>query len=54
MFKFNLGYKSDKTSIRSVKWIYAEGRASRLYVMGGSDYAPSNLLQVFEYFVYIL
>ncbi|BAT99874.1 hypothetical protein VIGAN_10141300 [Vigna angularis var. angularis] len=46
MFKFNLGYKSDKTSIRSVKWIYAEGRASRLYVMGGSDYAPSNLLQV--------
>ncbi|XP_052725899.1 uncharacterized protein LOC108335436 isoform X2 [Vigna angularis] len=45
MFKFNLGYKSDKTSIRSVKWIYAEGRASRLYVMGGSDYAPSNLLQ---------
>ncbi|XP_027909393.1 uncharacterized protein LOC114168683 isoform X1 [Vigna unguiculata] len=46
MFKFNLGYKSDKTSIRSVKWIYAEGRASRLYVMGGSDHAPSNLLQV--------
>ncbi|KAG4386602.1 hypothetical protein GLYMA_11G085900v4 [Glycine max] len=46
MFKFNLGYKSDKTSIGSVKWIYAEGKASRLYVMGGSDYAPSNLLQV--------
>jgi len=54
MFKFNLGYKSDKTSIRSVKWIYAEGRASRLYVMGGSDHAPSNLLQVFEYFAYII
>ncbi|KAK7406932.1 hypothetical protein VNO78_08568 [Psophocarpus tetragonolobus] len=46
IFKFNLGYKSDKTSIRSVKWIYAEGKASRLYVMGGSDYAPSNLVQV--------
>ncbi|XP_068468684.1 lethal(2) giant larvae protein homolog SRO77 [Phaseolus vulgaris] len=46
MFKFNLGYKSDKTSIRSVKWIYAEGRASRLYIMGGSGHAPSNFLQV--------
>ncbi|XP_020218072.1 uncharacterized protein LOC109801420 [Cajanus cajan] len=46
MFKFNLGYKSDKTSIGSVKWIYAEGKASRLYVMGASDYSPSNSLQV--------
>ncbi|KAL2348696.1 hypothetical protein Fmac_002696 [Flemingia macrophylla] len=42
MFKFNLGYKSDKTSIGSVKWIYAEGKVSRLYVMGAS----SNSLQV--------
>ncbi|KAK7367197.1 hypothetical protein VNO80_09206 [Phaseolus coccineus] len=33
-------------SQRSVKWIYAEGRASRLYDMGGSGYAPSNFLQV--------
>jgi len=54
MFKFNLGYKSDKTSIRSVKWIYAEGRASRLYIMGGSGHAPSNFLQVFEYCAYII
>ncbi|TKY70241.1 Syntaxin-binding protein 5 [Spatholobus suberectus] len=46
MFKFNLGYKSDKTSIGSAKWIYAEGKASRLYVMGASDYGPSNSLQV--------
>lgn len=53
MFKFNLGYKSDKTSIGSVKWICAEGKASRLYIMGASDYAPSNTLQVFEYFAYI-
>ncbi|KAK2427188.1 Transducin/WD40 repeat superfamily protein [Trifolium repens] len=36
MFKFNLGYKSDKTCIVSVKWIYAEGKASRLYVLGAS------------------
>ncbi|RDY11140.1 Syntaxin-binding protein 5, partial [Mucuna pruriens] len=46
MFKFNLGYKTDKISIGSVHWIYAEGKASRLYVMGASDYAPSNLMQV--------
>ncbi|XP_027193278.2 uncharacterized protein [Cicer arietinum] len=37
MFKFNLGYKSDKTCIESIKWIYAEGKASRLYVMGASN-----------------
>lgn len=36
MFKFNLGYKSEKICIGSVKWIYAEGKASRLYVMGAS------------------
>lgn len=49
IFKLNLGYKSDRISIRSVKWIYAEGKASRLYVMGAS-----NLLQVFEYFAHII
>ncbi|KAI5438541.1 hypothetical protein KIW84_024323, partial [Lathyrus oleraceus] len=37
MFKFNLGYKSDKTCIESVKWIYTEGKSSRLYVMGASN-----------------
>ncbi|XP_045813629.1 uncharacterized protein LOC123907410 [Trifolium pratense] len=37
MFKFNLGYKSDKTCIVSVKWIYAEGKTSRLYVLGASQ-----------------
>ncbi|KAL2334232.1 hypothetical protein Fmac_015445 [Flemingia macrophylla] len=44
--KLNLGYKLDKISIGSIKWVYAGGKASRLYVMGGSDYATSNLLQV--------
>lgn len=48
--KLNLGYKSDKISIRSIKWVYAGGKASRLYVMGASDYATSNLVQVFECF----
>ena len=46
--KLNLGYKSEKISIGSIKWVYAGGKASRLYVMGASDYATSNLLQVFE------
>ncbi|KAF7829057.1 Syntaxin-binding protein 5 [Senna tora] len=46
MFKLNLGYKSDKIPIGSVKWIYAEGKASRLYVIGASDFASPNLLQV--------
>ncbi|PNY10204.1 syntaxin-binding protein 5-like, partial [Trifolium pratense] len=45
MFKFNLGYKSDKTCIVSVKWIYAEGKTSRLYVLGASQ-----SMQVFEHF----
>ncbi|XP_061351439.1 uncharacterized protein LOC133296460 [Gastrolobium bilobum] len=46
LLKLNLGYKSDKISIGSIKWVYAEGKASRLYAMGASDYATSNLLQV--------
>lgn len=48
LLKLNLGFKSDKISIRSLKWVYAGGKASRLYVMGASDYASSKLLQVFE------
>ncbi|XP_047178116.1 uncharacterized protein LOC124845114 [Vigna umbellata] len=44
--KLNLGYKSDKISIRSIKWVYAGGKASRIYVMGAADYATSNLVQV--------
>ncbi|XP_027348737.1 uncharacterized protein LOC113860236 [Abrus precatorius] len=46
LLKLNLGYKSDKISIGSLKWVYDGGKASRLYVMGASDYATSNLLQV--------
>lgn len=48
LLKLNLGYKSEKISIGSIKWVYAGGKASRLYVVGASDYATSNLLQVFE------
>ncbi|KAH0871699.1 hypothetical protein HID58_078721, partial [Brassica napus] len=40
--KLNLGYKAEKTPINSLKWVYAEGKASRVYVTGSS----SNSLQV--------
>lgn len=45
-YKLNLGYKLEKIPIASVKWAYADGKASRLYVMGGCVQSE-NLLQVF-------
>jgi WD40 repeat protein len=45
--KLNLGYKMDKIPIASLKWAYAEGKASRLYVMGASNSVSGNFLQVF-------
>lgn len=44
--KLNLGYKLDKIPIAKLKWAYADGKASRLYVIGSSDYPSANLLQV--------
>ncbi|XP_059438419.1 uncharacterized protein LOC132171187 [Corylus avellana] len=44
--KLNLGYKIDKIPIASLKWAYAEGKASRLYVMGASNSVSGNFLQV--------
>ncbi|GAV83036.1 Lgl_C domain-containing protein [Cephalotus follicularis] len=44
--KLNLGYKSDKIPISLLKWAYADGKASRLYVMGASDLVSANLCQV--------
>ncbi|KAF5735885.1 hypothetical protein HS088_TW14G00014 [Tripterygium wilfordii] len=44
IFKLNLGYKVEKIPISSLKWAYAEGNASRLYVMGTSDFASTNSL----------
>lgn len=35
--KLNVGYKLNKTPIASLKWSYADGKASRLYVMGASN-----------------
>ncbi|KAJ9146863.1 hypothetical protein P3X46_029081 [Hevea brasiliensis] len=46
LYKLNLGYKSDKIPIASLKWLQADGKASRLYIMGASDLASTNLLQV--------
>lgn len=44
--KLNLGYKLDKIPIASIKWVSPEGKASRLYVLGSSDYLSANSLQV--------
>ncbi|KAM3709989.1 hypothetical protein ACJW31_02G216300 [Castanea mollissima] len=44
--KLNLGYKTEKNPIASLKWAYADGKASRLYVMGASNSVSVNLLQV--------
>ncbi|OAY57661.1 uncharacterized protein LOC110609749 isoform X2 [Manihot esculenta] len=46
LYKLNLGYKSDRIPIASLKWLQADGKASRLYIMGASDSASTNLLQV--------
>lgn len=45
--KLNLAYKTEKNPIASLKWAYADGKASRLYVMGASNSVSVNLLQVF-------
>ncbi|XP_010266195.1 PREDICTED: uncharacterized protein LOC104603774 isoform X3 [Nelumbo nucifera] len=42
--KLNLGYKMDNIPIVSLKWAYANGKASRLYVNGASS-ASTNSLQ---------
>ncbi|XP_044461920.1 uncharacterized protein LOC123193167 isoform X3 [Mangifera indica] len=44
--KLNLGYKLEKNPIASLKWVYADGKAGRLYIMGDSDSVSANLLQI--------
>ncbi|XP_065855738.1 uncharacterized protein [Euphorbia lathyris] len=46
LYKLNLGYKSDKIPISSLKWLHADGKGSRLYVMGAPEFSSTNLLQV--------
>lgn len=44
--KLNLGYRLEKIPIASMKWMYSDGKASRLYVMGASDPTCTNPVQV--------
>lgn len=44
--KLNVGYKLNKIPIASLKLAYADGKASRLYVMGASNFESENLSQV--------
>ncbi|KAL5538587.1 hypothetical protein UlMin_045509 [Ulmus minor] len=44
--KLNVGYKLNKIPIASLKWTYADGKASRLYVTGASNFESENLSQV--------
>lgn len=44
--KLNLGYKMDKIPIYSLKWVYGEGKTSRLYVNGSSSSLSTSLFQV--------
>lgn len=41
--KLNLGYKADKIPISKLKWIDADGKSSRLYVVGISENFSTNL-----------
>ncbi|XP_022740862.1 uncharacterized protein LOC111292647 isoform X2 [Durio zibethinus] len=44
--KLILGFRSEKIPIASLKWAYADAKATRLYVMGASDVASTSLMQV--------
>ncbi|KAK9135307.1 hypothetical protein Syun_014637 [Stephania yunnanensis] len=46
IYKLNLMYKLEKTPILSLKCVYGDGKASRLYVRGDSASSSSNMLQI--------
>ncbi|KAL1536891.1 hypothetical protein AAHA92_29467 [Salvia divinorum] len=47
IYKLNLGYKAEKIPIAKLKWADADGKSSRLYVLGcSSDSNSTSLLQV--------
>lgn len=48
LLKLNLGFKLDKVAILQMKWVYTDGRTSRLYIIGDSGVASTNLIQVFK------
>ncbi|KAF6139269.1 hypothetical protein GIB67_021479 [Kingdonia uniflora] len=45
IYKLNLGYKMDKSPIISLKWVYGDGKSSRLYVNGSPGTISSNSFQ---------
>lgn len=51
--KLNVGYKLNKIPIASLKWSYADGKASRLYVMGASNLESETVSQVYVFIVLI-
>lgn len=52
--KVILGFRSEKIPIASLKWTYADAKATRLYVMGASDVASTSLMQVVRCFLIII
>lgn len=46
IYKLNLGYKLEKMPIAKLRWVFADGKASRLYAIGSSNNPSANLLQV--------
>lgn len=46
--KINLVYRLEKIPIASLKWVYSDGKANRLYVIGAFDATSTNLVQVYE------
>ncbi|KAL6559585.1 hypothetical protein OROGR_004702 [Orobanche gracilis] len=46
LFKLNLGYKAEKNPIAKLKWVDADVKSSRLYVLGSSESNSTSLLQV--------
>ncbi|KAK9129222.1 hypothetical protein Sjap_009709 [Stephania japonica] len=46
IYKLNLVYKVEKTPILSLKCVFGDGKASRLYVRGDSVSSSSNMLQI--------
>lgn len=44
--KINLVYRLEKIPIASLKWVYSDGKANRLYVIGAFDATSTNLVQV--------
>ncbi|KAG6394399.1 hypothetical protein SASPL_144983 [Salvia splendens] len=47
LYKLNIGYKAEKIPIVKLKWADADGKSSRLYVLGSSsDSSSTSLLQV--------